>query len=673
MLKKSGAAILALVMTASLAAGCGNSENADANTASTQTQDVNTEETYDLSNVVFDESGKDKEETVYVKADADGSVNSISVETLLRVRDAGEITDITNLTDIRNTEGDEEFTEGRNGTITWENHGENIKYKGNSNADIPVDVEITYTLDGKEITAEELAGKSGHVTIRYDFKNNTSVKVNTQKAKGEDIEFDEDDDDIDIDLDDVDIPMEDVEVETVVPFVVLSIVSLNDGFSGVKVDNGAVMELSGSKMVVGYALPGLQEALDLDNLFESDDEDENSEDEKIELPEYVEIEADVTDFSLDFSSIIVTNGILEDFDVEDLDDVDQITAAAEILSKAADSIADGGGELADGAKEFEDYLGQYVDGQSSVKEGTSQLSSYMSQISSYKSALVSGASEISSALQKINNYISNVDMSSFEKVDLEKLYAALDAIGVDSSEVTAILPQLSEKISELQQWITTANNARALLDAVNVDIDTSELPEEAVAVIEAAKAAKEQLDSLDIPEDIDLSQLKELTDDMSSQVNIIAGLMSELQKEYPELKNVYAAFEQLKSQIASLSSGSTSLSDGISTASSAIDSLVSGVQSLDEGVGLLQTYGAELVDAMSEFAEGCTTLQDALKTFSEDGIDSLKDIAGDNLAGLAARIRALKKADDSYYNFGGIAEGKTGSVKFMIETDEISE
>lgn len=172
-----------------------------------------------------EEGRKDKTETVYVKADAEGSVQDISVETVLRNRNNGEdIPDYSTLSDIKNMEGDEEFTQDSDGMILWENNGENISYKGKSDQELPVSVKISYYLDGKQAAPEEIAGKSGSVRIRFDYENHTSEKV-TVAGKT-------------------------VDVQT--PFVLLSVMFLpSDTFSNIKVTNGKVMTSGDDNIVLG--------------------------------------------------------------------------------------------------------------------------------------------------------------------------------------------------------------------------------------------------------------------------------------------------------------------------------------------------------------------------------------------------------------------------------------
>ena len=114
---------------------------------------------------------KDKTETVYVKSDAKGNPREITVQTKLKnTGDGDTIKDYTNLTDIKNVKGSEEFSQ--NGEkLTWQADGADIYYQGKTDRDLPIEMKMTYYLDGEEITPEELAGKSGKVTIRADYTN----------------------------------------------------------------------------------------------------------------------------------------------------------------------------------------------------------------------------------------------------------------------------------------------------------------------------------------------------------------------------------------------------------------------------------------------------------------------------------------------------------------------
>ena len=210
---------------------------------------------------------KDKTETVYIKSDAEGNTKEITVETTLKhPSDGSDIRDQSNLKDIRNTRGDEEYTQGSDGSLIWENHGADISYKGTSDAEPPVRVKVTYYLNGEQISPKRLAGKSGRVTIRFDYEN-TATETVTVKKKA-------------------------YEVQT--PFLVMSALVLpSDTFSNIEVTNGKLMNMDDQSMVIGCAMPGLADSLQLSGYEVTED---------IDIPEYVEVSADAKDFELEFTA-----------------------------------------------------------------------------------------------------------------------------------------------------------------------------------------------------------------------------------------------------------------------------------------------------------------------------------------------------------------------------------
>ena len=267
----------------------------------------------------------EKDESVYVKADASGKPTEKTVEVVLKkIEGSDPIEDRSNLREIKNTEGNEEYSEAGEGRYLWQNNGEDIHYKGKSDEELPVNVHITYYLEGQEVSAEQIAGKTGKVKIRFDYENSTDV-----------------------------------------PFMVLSAAMLPaDVFSDVEVTNGRVMDLGDQKAVIGFAFPGLMDTLKLVNYEPT---------EEIELPEYVEIEARAEEFALDFTASVVSTGLFEELEDKDLEDLDELPEDMEELTDASSEIRDAAQELADGGSELGDYLSQYFDGLSQLSEGTDSL------------------------------------------------------------------------------------------------------------------------------------------------------------------------------------------------------------------------------------------------------------------------------------------------------------
>ena len=303
--------------------------------------------------IKFSEKEIGKEETVYVLADSTGKERKVIVsDHLINDGNKDTIEDASDLKDIENVKGDETFKQDGS-KLTWQADGNDIYYQGTSTKETPVSQTITYSLDGKEVKPEELAGKSGKVTIRFDYTNNETVKT---KIDGK-------------------------EEEIYVPFAAISGMVLDDSFSNVKVTNGKVISDGKNNIVVGYALPGLKESLDVDDSdFDGD----------VSIPDYVEVTADVENFSLSTTMTVVmnaTNFISKDGDA-DLSEVDDML----------DTLKDGSGELADGVDTLKSKMGEFKDGVGTLKNGIKDYTDGASTLSTGIGTLKSGVDTLAGSV-----------------------------------------------------------------------------------------------------------------------------------------------------------------------------------------------------------------------------------------------------------------------------------
>ena len=360
---------------------------------------MNTDDLADqlADNVNLKEKDVDKDETVYVFAKANGDVDNILVNETLKNRDKSDkIEDTTDLKDIVNVKGDETFTQNGN-KITWDAAGNEISYQGTTDKQLPVSVKATYYLDGNEISPEELAGKSGKVKIRLDYTSNEKV---TKEVNGK-------------------------EENISVPFVAVSGMVLSDNFTNIQVTNGKYLAQGESNIVVGYAVPGLDSgvkdaAKDLDT----------------EIPDYVEVSADVTDFSLDMTVTMLVNGSEMDYSGDlDLTDLDDLTEA---LSSAGNQLATGSGDLSDGATQVSDGAGTLADKMGDLTTGAGSLKAGMETLSSSSGDLASGVAVIDQSAQSIANGINTLDAAVNTKMtDAEKAAVAQQAASQVSASVEA--------------------------------------------------------------------------------------------------------------------------------------------------------------------------------------------------------------------------------------------
>ena len=339
-----------------------------------------TEETADsdvddsIGNIINDlKSGasKDvgKEETVYLISDADGAVNKTIVSDWLKNTDgSATLEDTSDLQDIENVKGDESFTKNGN-DLTWQADGNDIFYQGTTTKQAPVSEKITYYLDGKEMKPDEIAGKSGKVTIRFDYTNNEKTTA-TIDGKEEDV---------------------------YVPFTVVTGMVLNDSFKNVQVTNGKLISDGKNNAVVGIAMPGLKESLDVD----SDDFDGD-----VDIPDYIEVTADVEDFSLEMTMSAVVNGLqtagTDSIDLSDLDD------AINTLTDSSSQLVDGSGELSDGAKTLADAIEQYTDGTQTLADGIGTLADSAPALTSGVGTLASGTQSLASGTQSLASGAQNL-------------------------------------------------------------------------------------------------------------------------------------------------------------------------------------------------------------------------------------------------------------------------
>lgn len=660
---------------------------------------------------------EDKTETVYVKASPDGTPREITVETRLRNPGKGEeIQDFTRLSDIKNTEGDEEFARSADGSLVWENHGEDIHYKGVSSDMLPVTVQVSYYLDGEPIAPEALAGQSGRVRIRFDYENHTAETVTIEEYAPQ--EGDEEED----------APREKIqkEVQTPVPFGVFSALFLDaDTFSNIEVTNGKAVDLDGENVVIGYAFPGLAESLKLADYEPT---------EELSIPDYVEVTADVTNFSLDFTATVVSSGLFSDIDLTDLDDADELVDDMKKLSDASQELVEGTEALYDGASEFSDYLSEYVKGVGMVDQGAAALTDGLKQLKDGKDTLEEGAAALTDALAEANSLLQE-GLSALEEAlqedsspdsELAQLVSAVKALVKDAQALASQLAGLRETLEQLDSFTENAEAYRAavekavaaaqdILSSIDLDqlesdaaaqvrrqvekavaealqdtdltdeekdaireqisdsIDLSGVTDQVREQLETAQKRLSELPELEIPElSIDAGSINRLLDDMEVQLTVLSAYSAALAELFEDFTDLSAVLETLRAGSQELQAGSSQLSAGITAFSDGIDALYDGAGQLSSGTHELKTAGSALKEGFSALVDGTRELSEGFATFDEDGIQSLADLAGDDLRAIFTQLRALKAADAGYQNFAGLREGQTGSVKFIIETDEIA-
>lgn len=411
----AGVLTIALVGTGIGATAVFAEKNSTAVTAEADSTTGSSKDADDIADKLMDsvslkDNDADKDESVYLISDANGNVNKTIVVDHLKNKDKKDtLEDASNLSDIENVKGKEKFTQSGD-KLTWQAGGKDIYYQGTATEEPPVTQKVTYYLDGKEISPEDLAGKSGKVKIRFDYTNTTSY---TETVNGE--------------------------KQTVsVPFAAITGLVLGDGFENIEVTNGKAEVSDSSSVVLGYALPGLKDSLGIkDKDLDGD----------VNIPEYMEMTADVENFSMPAAMTFVVNASdyvsTDGIDTSDLDDmINDLKDASTQLQDGSKTLAEGTDTLADGLSTLQSKLGTFASGvgklQSGLKtytDGVSTLSGGLNTLGNSTGALVSGADKLNSGAGQLasgsatlkDGLKSYTDGASELQAGINKLYNTLDA------------------------------------------------------------------------------------------------------------------------------------------------------------------------------------------------------------------------------------------------------
>lgn len=320
----------------------------------------------------------EKEETVYIFTDANGNQKSMVVSDWLKNLDKStSIDDISGLTGIENVKGDETFTQDGE-KLTWAADGNDIYYQGTTDKESPISVQITYYLDGKEIAPKDLAGKSGHVKIHYEYINSAEKEETIDGKK----------------------------IKVKVPFGVMSGMLMSNGTAkNVTVSSGKVIQQGDTTAVVGLAFPGLRDSLNLKNDKDLDIDVDDS-----RIPESLDVEADVTDFSLDMNMTVVLddalNSVFDEFDEKS--ETNKIEDKIDDLKDASEKLVDGTSDLYDGTKDLKDGTKKLKDGTDDLKDGTSQLKDGADDLKKGIGDYTDGVSQVYDGTKKLKNGTSDL-------------------------------------------------------------------------------------------------------------------------------------------------------------------------------------------------------------------------------------------------------------------------
>lgn len=735
--KKIAKKIVAGSMAVMMAAGLAGTYEYHNNVMQVQAAEQKDKDTQELKetaeNVLADhatdseDTGFSKEESVYVKADASGNVKKTTVSEWLKNPEKGTISDTSELKDIKNVKGDETFETGSNNNVSWKSEGNDIYYQGTIDKELPVDVKVSYKLDGKSISPKDLKGKSGKVEIQFSYDNKSKQTVN---VNGEDVEM-------------------------YTPFTMVSAMMLSsDEYSNVSVENGKLISDGDKNIVVGVAFPGLADDLNLKDL-----------DMDIDIPETVTITADVKDATVGTSITMASAELMNEFGLDDIDSFDDLQDSIDDLEDATNQLVDGSKEAADGSKELADGAGTLNDGAGTLTSGAGTLADGVNTLNEKSGTLVSGVNTLASGVQAYTGGIEEIYAGSndlvsgaqelasgaatlntniataadganslvvgakslkngFEtaKTTLDKGINALNnvteesiknsvTVTVNTDDVTAIVnkPEVTAIVNKYVDENTTEKEKEALTKAVedalgqctaSVDKDNIKVEKtvngNAALITQSVQGAQDCMNgvSTSLTQKSGSEEKPSLLDganSIESGATRLAGVLgmgdgktltiglgaTSLANGSTTLlagtQKLQAGAAQLHDNSAPLMAGVTSLKDGGSQLASGVSQLASGANQVADGARTLSNGTQTLLDGANTLADGNQTLADGMQEYKEEAIDKLTDLFNGDISGVTDRIDAMTNLAKEYKSFAGISDGVSGTTKFIIETEGIDD
>ena len=639
-----------------------------------------------------------KSETVYSNLDSNGKAYKTIVSTQLTNEDkSDEITDISNLLNIENTNGDETFKKEGN-QIVWDSNGNNIYYKGESDKQLPVECKITYELNGEEISAEELKGKSGNVKIKINYTNNEKhiVSINGKQ------------------------------VTMYTPFIIVAGTKIDNAKNkNIQITNGKIVDNGESTLAVGIAMPGMQENIGISKS-------------KIDIPEEIEISMETEDFEMgNIIAVVAVKGIDEDL-TSDLNSmysqINELANASNEILAGANQLKEGTSELVSGVDQLKDGTGAAYAGSKQIKdeveESTKNLKNdntpaidsktleaiktqamQIATLSDEQKAGIAAQAKAAATLSdeqkagiaaqaKAGAKLTDAQKAGIaaqakaaaKLTDAQKAEIAAQAkltdeqkakitaqakAGAEFTETqkTAIIEQAQKKYTETlteaeKQLILTVAQNTAYQTATTTALAVAESTAEATALKVAQSVAESTAEA---------TALKVAQSVAESTAEATAQTVAQSTATQTAETTALTVAQSTATQTAGATATQTATQVGnqakqkftnqvvsqMSTLGTALDELTNGLANIDNGVSAL-SVGTNKLDS------GALQLANGVKTFNEQGISKINNLVNGDLRNIASRVEKMNELANEYNNYAGIQNGMAGEVKFIMITDSIT-
>ena len=569
-----------------------------------------------------------KSETVYAVMNGDGSIKSTTVsEHLYSASGLANVTDKTTLTDIQNTESDAEFTQ--NGEeLVWNTNDTDVYYKGNTDKALPIDVKVTYALDGQEAALEDIIGKSGHLTVTVNLKNNETGTVN---VNGKDRTI-------------------------VTPLITAVGVILGGDASNMTAEHGMIESAAKSSVAAFVTLPGVKDSLS--GLLP--DEVDSIED---YLQDTVTVEADVEDFTCPqvmvacatSTAALGTDNVFDLSSINDLTDgINQLNDAMSQLMDGASQLVDGTSQLAGGVLALLDGANTLNNGAAALDDGLGQLTNGLDTLSANNAALNAGAQQVADGVLASANKTLKEGGLIDEDMTWSNYEAVIDNILTMNDKTLAAgrrkivrtvweqAPSFKDSQLDLALYLSATKTNHDLEAALKLmqNFDASMLTGalEMVTNADAKNTAKAEL-KYQVENSQDMADVRALKTSLS------------------QIQFFVSSVNQYTAGVQTAADGAHSAKDGSAQLAAGTKTLYDGVNTLNTGAGQLNDGAGQLNDGLNQFnEEGISKLTGALDQYQLHGLKTVLDEMTDRL--------------NDYTSFAGAPDDAESSVKFVYKTAE---
>ena len=591
-----------------------------------------------------------KEETVYSKLDTTGkSYQTVVSDHIKNTEYLEEIKDLSDLLEIENLSEDNTYTQNGN-VIVWNAKGKDIYYNGKSEKELPIEVKMTYTLDGKEISPEELSGKSGKLNIKIEYTNKAKhyVEIDGQY------------------------------VEMYTPFVIFAGTYFkNETVQNVKVTTGKAVDDGSKTIVIGMALPGLQTSLGLDK-------------DTFEIPENIEIEMDVTNYEQSSIITFVTPKIIDKEDFNILDELDTLYSSVDTLQSSMDQIEEGAKALSEGTALYSENYNTFNSAIGMLNDGTTTLKENYEMFNNGVQTANEGAKQLNEGMQQLNTAAESIKDVVYTVIDwlqtamntlVTPLKSLQQTILEDIDAVIAMVDNISNPSQENIEYINGLNyqaiqdlyaenaNLEALKEGA--DEETVALFDEQIATNNNVIAILEQNNAQTLYQNIDPEQIASVREklvEIRGKVESSELTVEELEEKVQNIINeVYAAFDGINA----LAQGTEQLAQGTEQLATASSQINDGIVTLNESTEQLAQASTQLNDASVQISDGAKQLYDGIAMFNNEGIRVLTSKVNNDVRGISVRLDKLMELSKEYNNFSNIDSSSKGDLRFIMISDAI--